>query len=237
MRSEFVRYRLNRVIIGCLVSLLIQVMSAAAHHDSRHGDHAGSTLSMPELLTLYECARCHRLNTPHRLVGPSLWKIHERADADAIRASILSPDAVVKTGFPTGKMQKRLQEIGFYQDIVRNPDILERIVAYLMQTDAPLPTQTQTQTQAGAEVAHDGMTSVRMARWSGQMGSGLIFVGSRLIPRRLPGGNLPRLSRMAAIRQSGSGIGVVGRDLSAAAIAQSRGDGMRPRTQAPRSRW
>jgi hypothetical protein len=71
------------------------------------------------------------LQTPHRLIGPSLWKIGERADATAIRTSILAPDAVVVPGYPAGLMQTRLQELGFYNDIARQPTILERLVAYL----------------------------------------------------------------------------------------------------------
>ncbi len=137
MGSVWVRYRLTIVVMGCLVGLLTPVVMATAQHDRRHGERAGAALSVPELLELYECSRCHRLNTPHRLIGPSLWKIGERADPDAIRASILSPDAVVTLGFPPGQMQKRLQEVGFYQDLARNPAILDRIVAYLTRAEAP----------------------------------------------------------------------------------------------------
>ena len=79
------------------------------------------------LLEIYECTRCHRLQTPHRLIGPSLWKIGERADAAAIRESILTPDAVVAPGYPAGLMQTRLQELGFYDDIAHQPAILERL--------------------------------------------------------------------------------------------------------------
>ena len=34
-------------------------------------------------------------------------------------------------GLPTGLMQARLQELGFYNDIAHQPAILERLVAYL----------------------------------------------------------------------------------------------------------
>jgi formylglycine-generating enzyme required for sulfatase activity len=71
------------------------------------------------------------LHTPHRLIGPSLWKISERADATAIREAILAPDAVITPGYPAGLMQTRLQELGFYDDIARQPAILDRLVAYL----------------------------------------------------------------------------------------------------------
>ena len=98
---------------------------------------AGETLQpIDRLLDIYECTKCHRLTTPHRLIGPSLWKIGERADAAAIRASILTPDASVAPGYPAGLMQTRLQELGFYEDIKRQPALLERLVAYLVEGEA-----------------------------------------------------------------------------------------------------
>jgi hypothetical protein len=94
------------------------------------------------LLELYECTLCHRLTTPNRLVGPSLWKLSERADADYIRTSILTPDATVRPGYPAGLMRTRLEENGFYKDIKRQPAILERIVAYLAGTPIPRAAST-----------------------------------------------------------------------------------------------
>jgi formylglycine-generating enzyme required for sulfatase activity len=84
-----------------------------------------------QLLETYECTRCHRLTTPHRLIGPSLWKLGERADAAAIRASLLTPDAIVVPSYPAGLMRTRLEDIGFYRDIARQPGILEDLVAFL----------------------------------------------------------------------------------------------------------
>jgi hypothetical protein len=78
------------------------------------------------------------MTTPHRLIGPSLWKIGERVDAAATRASILTPDASVAPGYPAGLMQTRLQELGFYEDITRQPGILERLVTYLAEGEAPV---------------------------------------------------------------------------------------------------
>ncbi|GIX48106.1 MAG: hypothetical protein KatS3mg131_2317 [Candidatus Tectimicrobiota bacterium] len=96
--------------------------------------------TVPELLETYECTRCHRLTSPHRLVGPSLWRLGERADAATIRAAILEPDAVVAPGYPPGVMRACLQANGFYRDIQRQPALLERIVAFLAgASPAPLP--------------------------------------------------------------------------------------------------
>jgi hypothetical protein len=108
------------------------LMSTGTHADhGSHNDHDAAHLPITRLLDIYECTRCHRLHSPHRMIGPSLWQLGERADAAAIRASIVTPDAVVTPGYPAGLMQQRLQDIGFYDDIARQPAILDRLVAYL----------------------------------------------------------------------------------------------------------
>lgn len=138
--------------MSCLISLFVVFGLSVEAHDGTRDTSAPAPLmtdslkseksqrlmqigasrqSAVQLLETYECVRCHRLTTPHRLIGPSLWKIRERADADAIRASIVNPDAVVKPGYPGGLMRTRLQQLGFYEDIKRQPAILEALVAYL----------------------------------------------------------------------------------------------------------
>lgn len=109
---------------------LIDVNTANAHHDA-HPMPGDDATPIQQLFEVYECARCHRLTTPHRLIGPSLWKLGERREVVSIRASIVTPDAFVMPGYPAGLMRQRLEEIGFYNDIKRQPAILDRIVAYL----------------------------------------------------------------------------------------------------------
>lgn len=141
--------------MGCLIGLFVVLgLSVEAHHgkhDTYKQTQFATTPLKPErlmqiggsrqlalqLLEIYECIRCHRSTTPHRLIGPSLWKIRERADAVAIRASILQPDAVVEPGYPSWLMRTRLQQLGFYEDIKRQPAILEHLVAYLAGLEAP----------------------------------------------------------------------------------------------------
>ena len=154
----------RRVLVQCLVLgwygvigwLLFPGNSGEAHHEPHHESAPSQTDTAPPpggelaatralqpvtaLLEIYECTRCHRLQTPHRLIGPSLWQIGAHADAAAIRESILTPDAVVAPGYPAGLMQTRLQELGFYDDIARQPAILERLVAYLVGEQRPLET-------------------------------------------------------------------------------------------------
>ena len=145
------------LIMACLATLLISATVVRAHHNSQHRVTDEPVKSVPELLDLYECSRCHRLTTPHRLIGPSLWQIGERADAAAIRASILTPDAVVEPGYPSGLMQQRLQEVGFYTDIERYPKILDRLVAYLSGLAVtPSATAVITLSQAGITAIEAG---------------------------------------------------------------------------------
>ncbi len=146
VRRRSRRHRL--VAVWCLLGLLLYHPVANAHH----GDHTGpprTTMPVSQLLEVYECTRCHRLTTPHRLTGPSLWKLGERVDTAAIRASILTPDAVVTPGYPIGLMRLRLQTIGFYDDIARQPDILERLVAYLAGGPEPPVVTPSTPSLAG----------------------------------------------------------------------------------------
>ena len=148
-------FKSTTVGMSCLIGLFVLFgLSVEAQH-GKHDTHKQTQVATdplkPErllqigrsrqlalqLLEIYECVRCHRLTTPHRLIGPSLWKIRQRADAAAIRASIVKPDAVVKPDYPSGLMRTRLQQLGFYQDIKRQPVILERLVAYLAGLEAP----------------------------------------------------------------------------------------------------
>jgi hypothetical protein len=167
--------------MSCLISLFVVFSLSVEAHDGKH-DTPTQTQVMTDslrserlmqtgasrqravrLLEIYECVRCHRLTTPHRLIGPSLWKIRERADAEAIRASIGKPDAVVKPGYPSGLMRTRLQQLGFYEDIKRQPAILEVLVAYLAGLEAP-PEVSATlvaYTQYEKFIAAEGYTTKR----------------------------------------------------------------------------
>lgn len=123
-------------VLGCFTGMGLLVARAHADHGSyRHvNEHL---IPVTQLLDIYECTRCHRLHAPNRLIGPSLWKLGERRDPAAIRASILTPNAIVTPGYPSGLMQQRLQEVGFYDDIARQPALLDRLVAYLSGTSTP----------------------------------------------------------------------------------------------------
>jgi cytochrome c2 len=78
-------------------------------------DAAGK--SGAELVQQWGCNTCHKFDAPDRLVGPSLWDIGARQDVNAIRESILQPDAVVTPGFPPQVMQTTLNGLGFYQKV------------------------------------------------------------------------------------------------------------------------
>ena len=68
-----------------------------------------------ELVQKWGCVTCHKFDGPDKLLGPSLWDIGARKDANYIRESILEPDAVVVEGFPAGLMKGTLDGTGFYQ--------------------------------------------------------------------------------------------------------------------------
>jgi cytochrome c2 len=90
---------------------------------------APSGASGQELVQQWGCVTCHKIDGPEKLVGPSLWDIGARTDANYIRESILQPDAVVVEGFPAGLMKGTLDGSGFYQKVSLQD--LNTIVDYL----------------------------------------------------------------------------------------------------------
>jgi cytochrome c2 len=90
---------------------------------------APSGASGQELVQQWGCIACHKFDGPDKLVGPSLWDVGARKDANYIRESILEPDAVVVEGFPPGLMKGTLDGQGFYQKLSLQD--LNTIVSYL----------------------------------------------------------------------------------------------------------
>ena len=82
-----------------------------------------------ELVQQWGCVTCHKLDGPEKLLGPSLWDIGARKDANYIRESLLEPDVVVVEGFPPGLMKGTLDGQGFYQKLSLQD--LNTIVNYL----------------------------------------------------------------------------------------------------------
>jgi hypothetical protein len=71
----------------------------------------------PELVQQWCCITCHKLDSPEKLIGPSLWDIGARKDVNYIREAIVEPDTVVVEGFPPGLMKSTLDGSGFYQKL------------------------------------------------------------------------------------------------------------------------
>jgi len=90
---------------------------------------AVAAASGPELVQKWGCVTCHNFDKPDKLVGPSLWDVGARKDANYIRESILEPDAVVVEGFQAGVMKAMLDGQGFYQKVSLQD--LNTIVNYL----------------------------------------------------------------------------------------------------------
>jgi cytochrome c2 len=105
------------------------VASAAAAPAPVTAAAASSGASGQELIQQWGCITCHKLDGPDKLIGPSLWDIGARKDANYIRESILQPDAVVVEGFPAGLMKGTLDGSGFYQKVPLQD--LNTIVDYL----------------------------------------------------------------------------------------------------------
>ena len=88
-------------------------------------------LSGAELVKKYPCGNCHSFDTPNTVLGPSLYDIGKRKDEAYIREKLLDPDKSVVEGFPKGVMKATLAGSGFYNDIGKNPTILDNLVNYL----------------------------------------------------------------------------------------------------------
>jgi cytochrome c oxidase subunit 2 len=88
---------------------------AAAASAATAASPAGA--SGQELVQQWGCVACHKLDGPEKLLGPSLWDIGVRKDANYIREAIVEPDTVVVEGFPPGLMKGTLDGSGFYQKL------------------------------------------------------------------------------------------------------------------------
>lgn len=82
-----------------------------------------------ELMTTYACLTCHNVDSPDKLVGPSLQDVGARMSAAEIYESIIDPDATVAEGFAPGLMVATLNGLQFY-DKASATDI-KSIVHYL----------------------------------------------------------------------------------------------------------
>ena len=91
---------------------------------------AASGKSGEELMKQWACNTCHKFDSPDRLIGPSLWDIGKRQNADYIRESILAPDAKLAQGFPPAVMKATLDGSGFYQKVALQD--LNTMVDYLV---------------------------------------------------------------------------------------------------------
>jgi cytochrome c2 len=92
---------------------------------------AEKPLSGVELVKKYPCGNCHSFDTPNTVLGPSLADVGKRRDEAYLRAKLLDPDKVAVEGFPKGVMKATLSGSGFYNDIGKNPAILDNLVTYL----------------------------------------------------------------------------------------------------------
>jgi cytochrome c2 len=121
-KATFAKYRGNGAAAPAASAAAPAAAPAAAAVEA-------SGKSGEELVKQWACNTCHKFDGPDKLVGPSLWDIGKRQDANYIRESILSPDAVLTEGFPGGLMKSTLEGTGFYQKVALQD--LNTLVDYL----------------------------------------------------------------------------------------------------------
>ena len=68
------------------------------------------------LLTKHACVSCHAIDTPDKLLGPSLMAVGKTQSKKEILESIMNPDAKLVEGFPPGLMKATLEGMGFYKN-------------------------------------------------------------------------------------------------------------------------
>lgn len=95
---------------------------ASASGEETAGGQEGETeaSSAPRgdvLFKKYLCNTCHSLDSPQKMVGPSLYDVGSRMTRAEIREAIMKPDATVREGFPSGTMKATLEGVNFYQQV------------------------------------------------------------------------------------------------------------------------
>lgn len=70
-----------------------------------------------ELFNNNLCYTCHNIDKPDKLVGPSLYDIGSRQTVEQIKSSIMTPDAIITEGYPSGLMSSNLKATGFYDRV------------------------------------------------------------------------------------------------------------------------
>jgi mono/diheme cytochrome c family protein len=71
-----------------------------------------------EAYATFGCAACHAIDSPARLIGPSLQDAGKRLDKGQLYEALLSPDATIAEGtppYPAGMMGATLDGNGFYE--------------------------------------------------------------------------------------------------------------------------
>lgn len=91
--------------------------AGGATTSAEQGSDPGASVGGEALYTKYLCNTCHSIDSPQRMVGPSLHDVGSRMTRAEIYESIMEPDATVREGFPAGTMRTTLEGVGFYQNV------------------------------------------------------------------------------------------------------------------------
>lgn len=84
-----------------------------------------------ELFNNFGCMTCHTVDTPDKMLGPSLYDVGARLTPEEIQQSIQDPDAIVAEGFELfkGQMKTTLTTLGVYDKLT--PENLKTLVDFL----------------------------------------------------------------------------------------------------------
>jgi cytochrome c2 len=84
-----------------------------------------------QLFVDFGCITCHALDTPDKMLGPSLMDVGARLTPEEIEESIMDPDAKITEGFElfAGQMKMTLTTLGVYDKLT--PENLKTLVDFL----------------------------------------------------------------------------------------------------------
>ena len=105
--------------------------AAVSSPTSERDSTGGVAQTGDQLLLSFLCTTCHSLDTPDRLVGPSLFDVGQRLTKPQLYEAIKDPDATIAEGFPPAVMVATLTAQQFYDKI--SAVQLKTLVGYLAE--------------------------------------------------------------------------------------------------------
>ena len=89
----------------------------------------GADLTGEAIFTKYGCAGCHSINSPEKILGPSLYDAGKRLTKAQLYEAVMEPDATISEGFAPGLMVAMLDGTGFYTQL--SAAQVKKLIEYL----------------------------------------------------------------------------------------------------------